>query len=317
MNREQTSYLKTMPVAFLVALLSLALTTNAFAADLKAVRDKDTVTIKDGDCVSLVYRSAPGPFKVYIKELYTPAGLQVLRDSPHDHVHHHDLMYAIGAEETDFWGEAPQHKPGKQVPRGQDEVTVEEVDGKRCAVIRQTIDWIGVNGNCLLVETRTITLDPASIPGASLLTWDSQFEVAEVRDSTKLWGRKYFGLGVRFVTSMDKVGEFLHAAEDASQTASGSDKALRADWCAYTAPVDTKPVTFAMFDHPENPRHPAAWFTMTSTFAYMSATLNLAEEPMTVVGDKPIRVRYGVALWDGKVEAERIGRAYQAWTGAR
>lgn len=317
MRRDQTFCPTTMPIPFSVALFSILLTSSILAADLQSVCDNDTVTIKDGDRVSLVYRSTPGPFKVYVKELYTPAGLQVLRDSPHDHVHHHALMLAVGAEETDFWGEAPQHKPGKQVPRGEDDVTVGQVDGARCATIRQKIDWIGDEGNRLLVETRTITLDPDSIPGASLLTWDSQFEVAEGRDTVKLWGRKYFGLGVRFVTSMDKVGEFLHAVEDANQTASRSGKALFADWCAYTAPVDTKPVTFAMFDHPENPRHPAAWFTMTSAFAYMSATLNLAEGPMTVVAGKPLRLRYGVALWDGKVEAEQIGRAYQVWTRAR
>lgn len=317
MNRGHAFCAKNMPAVFFFILSSIAPTMSVFAADLQSVRDNDTVTIKDGDRVLLVYRSAPGPFRVYVKELYTPGGLQVLRDSPHDHVHHHALMYAIGAEETDFWGEAPQHKPGKQVPRGEDDVTVEEVGGKRCATIRQKIDWIGVNGDRLLVETRTLRLNPDSIPGASLLTWDSHFELAEGRDSVKLWGRKYFGLGVRFVTSMDKVGEFLHATEDAGQAASGSDKDLRADWCVYTAPVDNKPVTFAMFDHPENPRHPATWFTMTSTFAYMSATLNLAGEPMTVLAGKPLRLRYGVALWDGKIEAGHIGRAYQAWADAR
>jgi len=306
-----------LSVAFLAALTSVVLTAGASAADLKTVCDKDTITVKDGDRVSMVYRSTPGPFKVYVQEWYTPGGLQVLRDSPHDHVHHHALMYAIGAEETDFWGEAPQHKPGKQVPRGEGEVTVEAADGKRRAVIRQKIDWGGVNGDHLLVETRTLTLDPVSVPGASLLTWDSHFEVAKGRDSTELWGRKYFGLGVRFVTSMDKLGKFLHADPDASQAAGGSDKTLRADWCAYAAPVDGKPVTLAMFDDPKNPRHPAAWFTMTSPFAYMSATLNLADEPMTVVAGKPIRLRYGIALWDGTVEAEQVGQAYRAWAKPR
>lgn len=317
MSIGQGPHAKTLSVAIFAALTSLALATAVSAADLNPVCDKDTITLKDGDRVSMVYRSTPGPFKVYVKEWHTPGGLQVLRDSPHDHVHHHALMYAIGAEETDFWGEAPQHKPGKQVPRGQAEVTSETTNGKRRAIVRQKIDWIGVNGDRLLVETRILTLDPDSISGATLLTWASQFEVAEGRDATKLWGRKYFGLGVRFVTSMDKVGKFLHAGADANQTAGGADKALHADWCAYTAPVESKPVTLAMFDHPENPRHPAAWFTMTSPFAYMAATLNLAEEPMTVVAGKPICLRYGVVLWDGVVGAERIKQAYSVWTDAR
>jgi len=102
---------------------------------------------------------------------------------------------------------------------------------------------------------------------------------------------------------------FLRTAPDTEKAAS------RADWCAYTAPVDNKPVTVAMFDHPENARHPASWFTMKTPFAYLSATLNLAKEPMTLTAGKPLRLRYGVALWDGKIEAGQIGRAYQTWVG--
>ena len=36
-----------------------------------------------------------------------------------------------------------------------------------------------------------------------------------------------------------------------------------------------------MFDGPDNAR-PVRWFTMNNPFAYMSATLNLYKEPMTL-----------------------------------
>lgn len=141
-------------------------------------------------------------------------------------------------------------------------------------------------------------------------------ETIDKRGDHSLWGANYFGLGVRFVTPMDKVGAFVYPTDDTSETGADAEKAAtRADWCAYTAPVDNKPITFAMFDHPDNARHPATWFTMTTPFAYLSATLNLAKEPITLTAGKPLRLRYGVALWDGKIESDQIGHAYQAWIG--
>ena len=286
------------------------------AADLKVVRDDATFTIQQGDQVLLVYQRAPAPYKVYVKQWYTPAGLQVLRDSPHDHVHHHALMYAIGVDGVDFWGEAPRYHPGKQIPRGDDSVAVTRRDGSPRVTIRQTIDWVGPEGNPLMCEQRSVTLCQGLIPGASFLIWDSRFAPAEGRDSVKLWGRHYFGLGMRLVTSMDKAGRFRNAAAEAGHAIRGNEKAVRAQWCAYTAPVGDRPVTIAMFDHPSNARHPATWFTMTTPFAYLSATLNLAEQPMVLARGKPLHLRYGVALWDGEIPTDRIERAYAAWVRA-
>ena len=39
----------------------------------------------------LKVRTQPSPMKLYVSQLFTPQGTQVLRDSPHDHVHHHAL----------------------------------------------------------------------------------------------------------------------------------------------------------------------------------------------------------------------------------
>ena len=46
-------------------------------------------------------------FKPYVKELFTPGGVQILRDSPFDHKHHHALMFAITADGVNFWEETP------------------------------------------------------------------------------------------------------------------------------------------------------------------------------------------------------------------
>jgi hypothetical protein len=72
-----------------------------------------------------------------------------------------------------------------------------------------------------------------------------------------------------------------------------------------------------MFDHPDNARHPATWFTMVRPFAYLSGTLNLHKEPLRIARQKPLVLRYGVGLWDGPVETNSIDRLYQQWVGRR
>jgi hypothetical protein len=111
---------------------------------------------------------------------------------------------------------------------------------------------------------------------------------------------------------MDRAGKFMNATGSEGRTVRGTERLVRASWCAYTASVDDQPVTVAMFDHPDNTR-PATWFTMTAPFAYLSATLNLNEQPLVVTQDDPLHVRYGLALWDGEKEPAEIERASTAW----
>ena len=72
-------------------------------------------------------------------------------------------------------------------------------------------------------------------------------------------------------------------------------------------------VTVAMFDHPTNPRSPAGMFTMLKPFAYISATPNVWKEPLVIKAGQTVTLRYGVALWDGRIDKPTIERTYQQW----
>ena len=300
-----------MPLRQLLPLccLALGLASTAGAAELTVQKAKDSIAVARGTQPVLDYQATPKTFKTYVRTLYTPAGVQVLRDSPHDHIHHHALMFAIGAQGIDFWGESPNIKPGKQVPRGEPVAKATA----RGVSIEQSLDWLRPGEKPVLAERRRILVHNAAAPTPTLRTWATRLGPAEGLPQTKLWGRHYFGLGIRFVTSMDKVGTFLNPTAKAGERVRGTEKLVRATWCAYTAPVGGKPVTVALFDHPDNARHPATWFTMTSPFAYIAATLNLHRQPMAVAKGKPLDLVYGVAAWDGAVEADAIQAAYERW----
>jgi hypothetical protein len=112
---------------------------------------------------------------------------------------------------------------------------------------------------------------------------------------------------------MDGKATFLNADNRAGEIYQGDERLTFSRWCALHGTVGGKPVTAAMFDHPANLRHPARWFTMALPFAYLAATLDLDARPYVLKGPAPLDLRYGVALWDGHVEAAKIETAYQRW----
>jgi hypothetical protein len=118
---------------------------------------------------------------------------------------------------------------------------------------------------------------------------------------------------MRFLKSMDTGGTLFNAEGKAGEVVRGSEKLVRANWCAYTAKANGKVVTVAMFGHPDNLRHPTQWFTMTKPFAYLSATLNLHRKPLKILSGKPLELHYAVVVWDNRVEKQQVQKVYDWW----
>lgn len=262
------------------------------------------VSIRAGDAVLLNYRYGGVPFKPYVKELFTPAGVNVLLDAPHDHLHHHALMLALGIDGIDFWGETPgcghqKHSEFKKL--------------KGAAGFVESLYWADPkSGKVLVDEKRTILACLVDEGKATLVTWQSVFAVGEGVEKVSFDGRHYFGLGMRFVRAMDG-GRFFNADKAEAVVYRGDENLVRSRWCAYTAKVDGKTVTVAMFDAAKNARHPATWFTMKKPFAYMAGTLALYKETLELKEGDRLNLRYGVAVWDGEVSSERIEAVYREW----
>lgn len=276
---------------------------------LKVSVEPEFIVVTHADRPLLRYRYEKGP-KPYFKELRTPAGVQFLLDSPPDHVHHRGLMYAVAVGGVDFWAEF--ENSGKQSNRECDAKIVAAGDDED-VVIRQSVDWRSVEGKLMATERRSVRVhDGKTAAGATMLTWRTTLELPPGVPEAQLSGSHYFGLGLRFVRDMDKNGKFATSENDSGEVVRGAERLYSGRWCAYTAEADGKPITVAMFDAPENPR-PATWFTMAEPFAYLSATLKLHKEPMTLKSDRPLEVCYGIAAWDGRIDAARIDETCQMW----
>ena len=305
--------LKNIAVLVLLFLGFLMLSEAGFAEEsMRISMEVNSVSVYQGQHDLFCYRYDDVPFKPYVQKLFSPSGINVLRDAPHDHLHHHALMYAVAVDGVNFWEE--QTEPGRQLHECFDDMRIDKDGDKPQAGFTEQIDWINPRSRELLLkERRTIKICQMDGVKATLLSWQSSLAVPPGKKSMTLTGSHYFGLGMRFLESMDTGGEFLNAAGEAGDIVRGAERLARADWCAYTAEADGKPITIAMFGHPENLRHPTHWFTMTTPFAYLAATLNLHKEPLEVISDKPLVLRYAVAVWDGRVEKSKIEQLYRRW----
>jgi len=277
----------------------------AAAANPEVQVAQDSLVVTVNEKPVLEYRYNNVPFKPYVAKLYTPGGINVLRDAPHDHLHHHALMFALGVNGVSYWAETP--KDGKQVHRSFPNPPRQE------KVVSETLNWTDPDGKTVLNEMREIDLHADSADDLTLVTWQSVLYLPKGPESVQLTGSHYYGLGMRFLESMDKGGTFTFGSDDEGEIVGGDERLTRAPWAAYTAEAGGKPVTVAMFNDPANMRSPTYWFTMHTPFAYLSATLNLHREPLQLLQGVGMPLRYGVAVWDGKQEKPAVEKAYKEW----
>jgi hypothetical protein len=306
------------------AIAALLFTSNPGAraaerADVRIGMDKASVCVSLGDKEILNYRFKGGK-KPYVDRLFSPSGIEVLRDAPADHLHHHGLMYAAAIDGVNFWEE---NEPEFGSQQGRPPRIVERV--LRTGLV-QEIKWLKPQSEKpLMIERRAVDVLKAADLGATLIEWQCRFEAPPDKKSITFSGSHYHGLGMRFVPSMDHGGHFIYADDQTPipfqpAGAAGPEKntwLTPVRWCAYTAKAGGRPVTVAMFDDARNFRHPATMFTLAAHFAYISATLNQQKQPLKIKAGFPLELCYAVAVWDGQQDRPTIEKLYQRWLSFR
>jgi hypothetical protein len=266
----------------------------------------------------LVYSSVPAKFKPYVKELCTVTGFNILRDAPHDHLHHHALMYGIKVNGVNFWEETPgcgfQRAVGRPRLRvGRDAQALPQ------AVLSQTLHWVpgpsptgaGDVPPALLVEQRTLTLAVSQTEREVALHWNSVFEVGPATNQVTLTGANYHGLGMRFLQELDARAQHLNAG--GAPDLNGRQDVSRHPWGAVLFGAGGPAATVVLFGHPDNIRGDAWFFTMRSPFAYLSATQNLDQEPLVYRRGDQFQLNYLITLYPEVKSPEAINARGQAW----
>ncbi len=297
----------------LVLLLTASLAAKEpSGTSVRVAQNQDVISFSAGGRLLLRYRHVQSPYKPYVDKFFSPMGVQVLRDAPSDHKHHHGLMFGLTADGVNFWEEAE----GAGVERSRSTKMLE--DSSRRGVhhigFAQSLEWVNPSDRTVILEERRV-LELLTAPDltATLLSWSSQLTPAGEKSSVALTGAHYVGLGMRFAELLDHGGRFFNADGIEGELVRGSERLASSRWCAYTAPTGDGNVTIAIFDHPTNPHYPDLMFTMTTPFAYLAATLNLWKESITLKRGKSLDLRYGVAVWDGIATPQQIESHYRRW----
>ena len=293
----------------MAALLGLAFVGPAVAGEtgavirgktLAIVRDDAEVTVKQGDRVVVRYRYAGRTGRPHVTTATSPGGDSALAE----------LAFDWRVNGADFSGENAES--GRQVHQAWETLRIDTAGGTEMAVLQQRLRWESADGDYLLEEHRTLTV-PAASPGrAQMLVWQATFTPAEdAVDTLTLDGGPQHGLIARLAGRAGDDSYF----NSVGSTGVAQTNGVRAAWTACTIhPGPGRSMTVAVFDAPANPRHPTAWLTAKAADgALVAANLGLNTEPLSLALGKTLSIRFGLALFDESVDADRVAAGYLDW----
>ncbi len=299
----------THALAFACA-LGVVLSAYADNDSLTMNMGKETLSVQEGTASALTYKYANVPRKPYVMAWFSPKGVNVLRDAPADHLHHHGLMLAITAEGVNFWEESAsggfqEHRAFVDQQVNEDSVSFTEL-----------LEWRGPEAaKPFLLERRTVTYHKTGDADSRLLSWRSELSVPADGKEVALSGSLYHGLGMRLPEFMDKASRFRFSDDASGAFDDGPHHLAQAAWCACAVDGGDNSMTVAMFGAPDNPR-PTLWFTMTDPFAYLSATIDLHRDPVVLKAGESLSLHYGAAVWDKEVSDDVVQARRDFWLEA-
>lgn len=255
-----------------------------------------------------VYGGKPKP---YIHPLCTPSGHCVTLFEPHDHVWHRGLWYTFKFVNGDnFWEE---HEPFG-IQRTVLPPSIAHTAGGRI-VLDSDLDWLRPGDQTVVIhEQRKLSYVPLDDRAYALdfaTTLIAHAELVLDRTQFTTWGG-YGGLIVRGNRNWQET-RLLFPDGSTNDRPTG----IRATWCDLSGTFDgglEQTGGIAIFDSPDNPRHPTPWYGTTGPGHYFNAAV-LFHEPMHVAAGQDLTFRYRVLVHDQVWDVARLQTAYMGWAG--
>jgi len=257
--------------------------------------------------------------KPYCWPLIGPTGEPITRAYPMakvqaestDHPHHRSLWFAHGdVNGVDFWGESD--KAGRIVHREFEVWISGPVMGK----LRTKNDWMASDGTRVCEDVREIRA--YRVPRGRLLDYEISIKASD--GPVKFGDTKEGTFGLRLADSMSIThgeGHILNSEGERDRDAWGK----RAEWCDYSGPVADKVVGVAIFDHPDNLRHPTYWHVRdyglfaANPFGVRDFTGQPEGEPgaYTLAKGQALTFRYRLYLHEGPADVGELTALYDQY----
>jgi sugar phosphate isomerase/epimerase len=229
------------------------------AGGVKVTELPDKVKVETNGQLFTEYNFKDTPFP-YFYPVIGPTAVDVTRhwpmkeaeNEPRDHPHHRSLWFTHGAVNgLDFW------------QGGKDEIVhdkfLEITSGSQVGVIKSQNKWVASSGQIVCTDSRTYKF----YNRADCRMMDFEITVHASHGDVVFGDTKEGSMAIRVAATMqaDKVGKGHIVDSEGHRDEDAWGK--RADWCDYYGPLDGQVVGVAIFDHPQNPRHPTWWHVRT------------------------------------------------------
>jgi len=303
-----------------------SLPANAVVSGVQVTEGKDRVTITvDGDLLTeLRFEGAPKP---YFYPLNGPGGVGLTRNFPmrtdaadedKDHAHHRSLWFTHGdVNGVDFWAEGTNK--GKVVQTR----ILEARGGDESGTVRTANKWVTPEGKTLLTDVTSLRVHRS--PLGRMFDYEIALTASEGIDVT-FGDTKEGTMAVRLAESMRLKANKHYAGKPTGRILQNtgvkddSTWGKRASWTAYTGPVDGKPMSVVIFDHPSNPRYPTWWHVRDyGLFAANPFGVHDFEKKpagtgnLVVKAGDMVRFRYRFLLLSGQADPATLGSVASAF----
>ncbi len=267
----------------------------------------------EGETVWKFVHTPPAGLKPYIHPLALPGSKPLTWLSPPDHKWHLGLWFCWKhLNGVNYW--EPDRKTGK--PAGATRVTSVKVAVEdHSARVAMTVSYRprGSKGE-VLAERRLVRVTAPEADGRYRVDWTATFTAGaeDVILKGGTHGGGYAGLSIR-LAKLTKDWQVVDSAGRANLEAHGK----KARWVAWSGKVpDGGAACLAMFDHPENPRHPSPWYVAVRRripFNYFSPAL-LFHEPLTLPAGESMTLRYRTRVHPGPADVQALEAEWKAFS---
>jgi hypothetical protein len=303
------------------ALWSLLAASACLSAQVRFAKDLISINV-DGKPFTVFHYGAESG-KPYLAPIRSASGKIVTRRFPMetaagdstDHLHHTGLWFSYDdINGVKFWENDPSYKHanmGRIVVRSADFQA-----GERFGTLTAILEWRGPRDEVIIVESRKMVFH--SDPKLRIVDFEITLTAAE--DLT-FGDTKEGAFAIRLAESLtEKKGGKMVDADGRATMAQVWGK--RSDWVDYSGEVEGEKLGVAIFDHPQNPRHPTYWHARDyglfalNPFGAHAFDPAQPESHWQLAKGKQIVFRWRVVVHPGDAESARIAELYKDYAGA-
>lgn len=299
-------------------------------AQVKITQGKNKIDVQiDGKPYTSLYFGDDVP-KPYMYPLRAPSGTVVTRGFPMekiagestDHPHQRAVWFAHdNVNGVDYWNNEFSYTKGVMGHIFVTKVTKAE-GGKKSGEIDFTAEWKNNENKVVLVEDRKTTFHA----GGPNRVIDFDFTLT-AKETVKFVDGKDGVFGIRVASGLEEPGQKNQPTEPVRtgmMTSADGCKlekecwGKQSNWMDYSGKVEGENVGIAIFDHPENPKHPTYWHSRgyglfaANIFGVKQFT-KAGDGTMTLEPGQKLHFRYRVVIHPGDAASAKLAGLYEEY----